>query len=469
MALNLLRVLERLDEALTERMARVAQLDELLRHLREEGEGEHILLAAGEALVLLAVLRQLRLNEVGGAAGDDVFGLDAGFGAHLLVDRAGQLAVLAAQHGTGFLREVLVALTEDNVHHGLRADDLARRCDQRGIAEVLTHAGDLGEHVVILILLACLLELGNEVGEHTAGHLIEQGVGVDVEHLGIERAACLEALGDLTEVDGGLAHLAEVQTRVAHGTLERGDEGFRRGLGGAVGERGERGIHDVHAGHRRHEIDHVARAAGVVGVQVDGNADGLLQALDEGVGVHRQQEVRHVLDAQGVRAHLLQLAAELDKIVLVVDGRNGIGKSRLDLSTVFLGGLDGLLQIAHVVERVENADDVDSVFNALGAELVHHVVGIVLVAENVLTAEEHLQLRVRQVRAQLAQALPWVLVQEAQAAVEGRAAPALEGIVADGVEHLTGGEHILQRHARGRLRLMRVTQDGIGDQKRLIR
>ena len=92
-----------------------------------------------------------------------------------------------------------------------------------------------------------------------------------------------------------------------------------------------------------------------------------------------------------------------------------------------------------------------------------------LIAENVLTAEEHLQLRVRQVRAQLAQALPWVLVQEAQAAVEGRAAPALEGIVADGVEHLAGGEHILQRHARGRLRLMRVTQDGIGDQKRLIR
>ena len=56
-ALNLLCVLERLDEALTERMARVAQLDELLRHLREEGEGEHVLLAAGKPLVLLAVLR----------------------------------------------------------------------------------------------------------------------------------------------------------------------------------------------------------------------------------------------------------------------------------------------------------------------------------------------------------------------------------------------------------------------------
>ena len=39
-ALNLLRVLKRLDEALTERMARVAQLDELLRHLREEGEND---------------------------------------------------------------------------------------------------------------------------------------------------------------------------------------------------------------------------------------------------------------------------------------------------------------------------------------------------------------------------------------------------------------------------------------------
>ena len=55
---------------------------------------------------------------------------------------------------------------------------------------------------------------------------------------------------------------------------------------------------------------------------------------------------------------------ELDEIVLVVDGSRWYSERVAStLSTVLLGGLDGLLQIAHVVERVENADDVDAVFD----------------------------------------------------------------------------------------------------------
>lgn len=84
-------------------------------------------------------------------------------------------------------------------------------------------------------------------------------------------------------------------------------------------------------------------AAGVVRVQVDGNADGLLEALDKGVGIHRQQQVRHVLDAESVRAHLLELLSELHEIILIVDGGDGVGESGLDLTAVFLRGLDGLL------------------------------------------------------------------------------------------------------------------------------
>ena len=144
-------------------------------------------------------------------------------------------------------------------------------------------------------------------------------------------------------MDGGLAHLVQIEARVARRALERGDEGLRRGLGRAVGKRGERGIDNVDARHRSHQVDHVARAARVVRVQVDGDADGLLEALDEGVGVHRQQEVRHVLDAEGVRAHLLKLLGELDEVVLIVDGGDGVGERGLDLAAVFLRGLDGLL------------------------------------------------------------------------------------------------------------------------------
>ena len=206
-----------------------------------------------------------------------------------------------------------------------------------------------------------------------------------------------------------------------------------------------------------------------MGVQVDGDADGFLQSLHQGIGVHRQQEVGHVLDADHVRAHLLQLLGQLHEVGLVVDGGHGIAEGGLHLSAVFLGGLDGLLQIAHVVESVENADDVDAVFDGLAAEGVHHVVGVVLVAQNVLAAEEHLQLGVRQVGAQLTQPLPRILVQKAQAGVERGAAPALKRVISDRVENFAGGEHLLERHARGSLRLVCIAQDGVGDEKRLVR
>ena len=80
-----------------------------------------------------------------------------------------------------------------------------------------------------------------------------------------------------------------------------------------------------------------------------------------------------------------------------------------------------------------------------------------------------MQLRVRQVGAQLAQPFPRVLIQKAQAGVERGAAPAFEGIVPDRVENFAGGEHLLERHARGGLRLVRVAQDGVGDEKGLVR
>ena len=75
----------------------------------------------------------------------------------------------------------------------------------------------------------------------------------------------------------------------------------------------------------------------------------------------------------------------------------------------------------------------------------------------------------RQVGAQLAQPLPRILIQKTQAGVERGAAPTLERVVADRVENFAGGEHLFERHARGSLRLVRVAQDGVGDEKGLVR
>ena len=78
----------------------VAGFHELARDLREQGVGQNVLLAAGDVLGLLAVLRQLRLEQVSRAAGDDLVIADA-LAADFLIRLARQLAVLAAEQALG--------------------------------------------------------------------------------------------------------------------------------------------------------------------------------------------------------------------------------------------------------------------------------------------------------------------------------------------------------------------------------
>ena len=263
---------------------------------------------------------------------------------------------------------------------------------------------------------------------------------------------------------GALAHQLGVEARIVLGALERRTEGLSRRLGRALGQRGQRGIHDVAARLDGLEDGHRAGTGGVVGVQVNRQLGVRLELLDEAVGVIRQQQVRHVLDADGVRAHLLDLLGELHEVLLRVHRADRVADGDFADAAVLLGGLDGLLQVAHVVERVEDADDVNAVLDGLLDERIDDVVRVVLVTQDVLAAEEHLQLRVGHGLAQLAQTLPRVLVQEAHAAVKRGAAPALQRIVAHLVELIGDGQHLVQAHAGSRLRLMRVAQNGIGDE-----
>ena len=257
-----------------------------------------------------------------------------------------------------------------------------------------------------------------------------------------------------------LVQLDKVKTGVAVGALQSGDERFRRGLRGAVCERGEGAVNDIHTGLRSHEIDHVARAGGVVRVHMDGDGDIVLQLLDQLVGMVGEQEVCHILDADGVSAHLLQLLGNADKIVVIVDGADGKAQRDLCPAAVLLDGLDCLAEIADIVQRVKDTDDLNAVFNGLLAEFLDDIVGIMLIAEDVLPTEEHLQLGLGHMGLQRAQTLPRILVEEAHADIEGRAAPAFEGPIAHVVEQLTGGKHILNAHTGRSLRLVRVAEDG---------
>ena len=223
-----------------------------------------------------------------------------------------------------------------------------------------------------------------------------------------------------------LAQLAQVQSRVSRRPLQRRHQRLRRRLARAVCQRAQRRVHDVHARVGRHQVHQVAGTGGVVRMQVNRHLHGLLQLAHQGVRVHRQQQVRHVLDADGVCSHPLQFLRQVHEVLFAVYRGGRIAQRRLDPALILLHRVDGLLQVPRVVQRVENSDHVDTVFDALLAERIHHVVCVVLVAQDVLTPEQHLQPRVRQRLTQLPQALPRVLAQKAHACVERRAAPALQ-------------------------------------------
>ena len=235
-------------------------------------------------------------------------------------------------------------------------------------------------------------------------------------------------------------------------------------LAGAARERGNAGVDDVGARLGGLDVGHLGDAGRGVGVHLDGLGDArLLNAAHQVISIGGCKVASHVLDADGVGTEAGHLLGELHEVRHRVHGARGVGDGALALAAGLLAGLDRGLEVAHVVERVEHAHHVDAVFDGLLHHGAHHVVGVVLVAQKVLAAQQHLQLGVVHVRTDGAQALPRVLVEEAQAGVERGAAPHLDGVEAGAVHRLQDGQHVLDGHARGNLALLAVAQDGLHD------
>ena len=142
---------------------------------------------------------------------------------------------------------------------------------------------------------------------------------------------------------------------------------------------------------------------------------------------------------------------------------DGIAHGYFRNAAMLLGGGNGCFHVAQVVERVKCTDDIDAVVDGLLDKIVHHVVRIVLVAQYVLAAKQHLQLGIGQGFPQLAQTLPGILIQKAQAGVKSCSAPAFQRIIADLVQLRADGQHFFNAHARSRLALVRVAQNCISD------
>ena len=195
-------------------------------------------------------------------------------------------------------------------------------------------------------------------------------------------------------------------------------------------------------------------------------AHGVLDALDEVLGLVGAHGAGHVLEADGIKAHGLQLFAHFHVLFYGVDRALGVGDTAGGHGVgrgVLLGGFQSGLDVAEVVEGVKNTDNVDTVLNGQLHELFHHIVMIMLVAQQVLTTQQHLQLGVGQVLSQTAQTLPGIFAQIAQAGIEGGTAPAFHGVVAGLIHGAENAFIIAVRQTSGHKGLVGVPKHGLGN------
>src|SRR5690606_12613648 len=154
-----------------------ALLEELAPDIGEHGEGQHVLLALGQAADLLAQAVHFRLEQIRRAHLDHVLIAN---GAHLQlgVDGARCLAIAALQVQLHLVGDGLVALPGQHVEYRLGADDLRGGGDQRREAEVLAHPRNFLEDLVDPVERALFLQLVGQVGHHAARHLVDLHPGI---------------------------------------------------------------------------------------------------------------------------------------------------------------------------------------------------------------------------------------------------------------------------------------------------
>ena len=117
---------------------------------------------------------------------------------------------------------------------------------------------------------------------------------------------------------------------------------------------------------------------------------------------------------------------------------------------LFDDGFDGGLEVARVVHGVKDTEDVDAVDSGPFDEFFDDVIGVVAVAEDVLSSEQHLLRCFRHRFLQFPEAYPGVFAEEADAGVERGAPPHFDGPVADLIEFIADGEHVIEAQTGGK-------------------
>ena len=198
-------------------------------------------------------------------------------------------------------------------------------------------------------------------------------------------------------------------------------------------------------------------------MQLNRDIDRFLQGADKLDCLVRKKKACHILDADGVCAKVLDSLCKINPVVDRVGIAKCVGQGNLRVSLLLVCRLDCCLQVAEIIQAVEDTDDIDPISDGLLNKVLNNIIRVRAVSQDVLSAEQHLQLRILEACAKLSQPLPRILVEETKGGVKCCTAPALHGVVSDLVHLLDDREHLLGRHTGCNQRLMRVTQDSLSN------
>ena len=233
-------------------------------------------------------------------------------------------------------------------------------------------------------------------------------------------------LANFAEMAGGLVQQLEVEAGFTASIMQRSHQRFGRRMAGPARKRRQRGIDMIHTGLQCRPLAHGRHARRGMGVQEYRQFEVLLQAADQ-LGGHRwRQQARHILDSDTVSTHVCHGLGLSQEGFHVVHRADRVAQRTLGMLAGLLHGFNAGLQIAHVIQRIKNTEHIDAVFRGLFNKRLHHIVAVVAVPEQILTAQQHLQTGVGQSLTQGTQALPWVFLKESHTGIKRGAAPAFQ-------------------------------------------
>ena len=127
-------------------------------------------------------------------------------------------------------------------------------------------------------------------------------------------------------------------------------------------------------------------------MQVEWDRDRCFDSANEVIGVERRQEPGHVFNTERVGSQVLKLFSQIHETVYTVDGADGIADGGFDMFAAGLYLSHSPFDIADIVQCIEDTKDVNAIRRGPLDESFQHIVGIVPISDQVLTAEQHLEL-----------------------------------------------------------------------------